>query len=306
MENVQSTDHGIAGWLYVQWLLKRIDADPAAFAPALNAILRHNLPEQTVHADQEPLTLLLMLCDHLQEWGRPRVTPYALAQGTLEALRFSERQVFPRKERAATLVIHGLTVQPPQPGSGPPATNSVTLPAPRYTRQKVNFELTYNEPIEGGFEPAISWLLLTRDLQCFKPDSKILPFDVQITMKHPAPRTWLLLPWKPLEMELLQSYADEREPYLCQWIAAARSDQGGKESKGIHYEGRPTTGQEKFVLDLSDLRRPLPRGLDDKIWKGFLNWKWRRLGQKFAAMSLGPWFPELNDPVDHRAQTKQP
>jgi hypothetical protein len=109
-------------------------------------------------------------------------------------------------------------------------------------------------------------------------------------MEHTPSRIWDVLPWQPLEMDLLQEFASNYEPaaYLCQWVEKAH--QG---ADGIKYDKERDIGFEAFTIHLNELGRPLPRGLSSDHWKKFFVWKWRRLGQQFIDLSLGSWFPEF-------------
>lgn len=242
-----------------------------------------------------------MLCDHLQEWGRPWVGPDPLAKGILEALRFSERLEFDQKIRTSQLVIKGLGVIPADQENHKEkicneclGTTMCESHCPR-VRTKIGhdgleFELRYMESWEADFEPAISWLLLCRDWQCFGNQGDDLPFDIKITLEHTPSRIWHVLPWKPLEMDLIQEFASACEPasYLCEWAEKARCGQDG-----IHYKGSRDEGSEIFTIHLNQLGRPLQRGLSDEHWQRFFKWKWRRLGQQFIDLRLGTWFPDF-------------
>jgi hypothetical protein len=284
VKGVSATDHGVAAWLHLNHWLDQVKnpskESSQEITPALNAILRHNLPEQRVSCRQEPLTLLLMLCDHLQEWGRPRVGPDPLSRGIMEALRFSTQAEFERKVRVKRLIIKGLKIVPTK-------NNSVQT---RIEPDGLKFKLSHVESREGDFEPVISWLFLCRDLQCFGNQDGELPINIEIILEHTPSRIWHMMPWKPLEMDLVQEFASGYEPatYLCEWIRKAHYGEDG-----IHYKGYRDTGVETFTIHLNKLGRPLQRGLSDEHWKQFFKWKWRRLGQQFIGLSLGAWFPEL-------------
>lgn len=293
LKKVPATDHGIVAWLHLHDWLAQINSQPGFLAHALTAILRHNLPAQEVNVCREPLTLLLILCDHLQEWGRPRVPADPLARGLMEALRFSEQPQFGERVRSHQLFVEGIQACL-VPG------NSATSDASQDTGNRrllqtslddqLQFEIQYVEAQEGDFEPALTWLWLCRDLQCFGSHRTQFPLHIKIKLTHTPPRIWRMLPWRPLEMDLLQEFASrcERAAYLLAWIRAAREN-----NKGIQYVGDDRTGVETFTIDLRDLDQPLRRGLNDEHWDAFLPWKWQMLGQRFAKLNLGHWFPDV-------------
>lgn len=108
LKKAEPTDHGIVAWLHLSHWLRQIDPSKTSLAHALQAVLRHNLPDQEVTICDEPLSVLLILCDHLQEWGRPRVGRDPLARAVIEAMRFSEQAEFEQKIRVRQLFIRGL------------------------------------------------------------------------------------------------------------------------------------------------------------------------------------------------------
>lgn len=301
LETADPTDHGAVAWLHLRQWLKEVQGPPSSLTHALTAIFRHNLPQQEVNVYKEPLTLLLMLCDHIQEWGRPRVGPAPLALGIMEALRFSEQPEFERKTRVHRLLIHGLKPVSLKPQHVLPPICDGCVKSPgctgrcfrvhtRIEESGLRFELPHAESREADFEPGISWLLFCRDLQCLGSREGMLPFEITITLKHAPARIWSVLPGRPLEMDLLEEFASScrSAAYLCEWIEFARRGE-----QGIEYSGDRDTGAEAFTIRLHKLGRPLRRGLSDEHWKDFFRWKWRWLGQKFITLSLGTWFPEL-------------
>lgn len=282
------TDHGLVAWLHLYSWLDAVQQPPSLLAHAMTAILRHNLPAQKVNLCREPLTLLLILCDHLQEWGRPRVQPDPLARSVMEALRSSEQPHFGEKVCTRQLTVKGLQVIPmaEEPDG---ETDSISR-VQTQLGETAEFHIQYVEAREGDFEPVVSWLMLCRDLQCFASRRAEFPLRLIIQLEHTPSQIWHLLPWKPLEMDLLQEFASQYEPaaYLLEWIRSAR---GGKE--GIEYKGDHDAGEESFRIDLKELNEPLKRGLEDDLWKEFIKWKWRQLGQRYAKLNLGYWFPDL-------------
>jgi hypothetical protein len=98
------TDHGVFSYLHLRNELLRLDpvatskadfSGPPAdwssehcrkYAAALVAILKHNLVREPVDVRKEPLSALLVLCDEIQEWHRPRYNAWELAQRSLAAI----------------------------------------------------------------------------------------------------------------------------------------------------------------------------------------------------------------------------
>ncbi len=72
-------DHGVIGAQHLQCLLERIAKDDPSvvvedYHPAIKAISRHNSRVFDVSFSEEPLSALLILCDTIQEWNRPRLS----------------------------------------------------------------------------------------------------------------------------------------------------------------------------------------------------------------------------------------
>ncbi len=289
----------------LNWL-QEVREPPGDLASGLTAILRHNLPEQEIDIGREPLTLLLMLCDHLQEWGRPRVGTSPLSRGVMESLRFSEQPRFEKKISMHEVVVNGLRMKEPR---ARPSIERVCDGCVKSDCEgdqecrvcfRVNteldqssgleFRLRHVESIKGDFEPGVSWLLLCRDMQGLGFEKDKLPFNITITLEHATPRIWRVLPMQLLELDILEEYANTNETasYLCDWIESARL---GRE--GVHHEADEENGEEIFTLKLHELGRPLKRGLWDSHWRPYVKWKWKWLAQRFVNLRIGAWFPEL-------------
>ncbi len=298
-----TTDHGVAAWLHLRQWIKDIKCPMDSFAPALIAILRHNLSDQEADLHKEPLSFLLILCDHIQEWGRPRVGPEPLARGIMEGLRFGEKPKLDRKVRMNKILVTGLNFQEIDRDSIPESTcnscilkkntkcNSVTClrVLTKIEDKKLEFRLPHVEACEADFEPCISWLTFCRDLQCIKPQERDMPFSLSIIMEHTPPRIWSAIGWNPLEMDIFEEFASThpKATYLLEWIDFARNKR-----QGIEYIGNRKKGTETFIIKLNELGRPLSRGLSQEHWKNFFQWKWKWLSNKFTASNLGTWFPE--------------
>jgi hypothetical protein len=71
-------DHGVISAYHVLELLKRIADDDKTinvidYYPAINAILLHNSRKHIVSFNNNPLAFLLIICDSIQEWNRPKL-----------------------------------------------------------------------------------------------------------------------------------------------------------------------------------------------------------------------------------------
>jgi hypothetical protein len=79
-DSAKGDDHGVVGAIHLKGLLDTIAKDDSTvvtddYAAAYHAIAVHNAREHDnrVSAGNTPLSFLLILCDQLQEWNRPRL-----------------------------------------------------------------------------------------------------------------------------------------------------------------------------------------------------------------------------------------
>ncbi|MGE5340841.1 MAG: GAF domain-containing protein [Candidatus Omnitrophota bacterium] len=304
-------EHGIVGWLHLRHWIKEVRIPVETFAPALTAILRHNLSNQEIDPEKEPLSFLLLLCDHLQEWGRPRIAPDPLAHSIIESLRFSDKPLYDKKIRMSKMWVGGLGHLPDteiqklkekvcEPcifvsddrcalmGMNKPdlMKNCLRFHTQIDKKKGITFTFPYDEARETDFEPCISWLTFCRDFQGISSNRDRLLFPISIIFKHEIPHIWKGLSWQPLEMEIFEEFANKHSSYLCEWIELARQKQNG-----IEYEDNGG-GNETFIIKLKDLDKPLKRGLKGEHWKDFFRWKWEFLGQKYIKSNLGGLFPD--------------
>jgi hypothetical protein len=102
------TDHGVFSYLHLRSELLRLDrlaqeevslsGPPSKWksehceqhAEALSAILKHSLAREPVNVRKEPLSALLVLCDELQEWQRPRYNAWELTQSAMVSIHYRE------------------------------------------------------------------------------------------------------------------------------------------------------------------------------------------------------------------------
>ncbi len=92
-----SYNHGILSYEYVRALLhsfKSFQPDRSltqAWSEALAAIAKHNLDTEVISWRDEPVAVLLVLCDELQDWNRPQWGPGAFAPTVMGAVHFGRR-----------------------------------------------------------------------------------------------------------------------------------------------------------------------------------------------------------------------
>ena len=93
LEESFAEDHGVVSWAHVRHLLESMKRDKTfveGMDEALCAIFKHSSPNFKIDAGREPITFLLLLCDKLQEWGRPRVRIDDLTRTITAAMHYSK------------------------------------------------------------------------------------------------------------------------------------------------------------------------------------------------------------------------
>ena len=87
-------DHGIFSFLHLNHLTNNLDYDENTadevtidstnhYKNALHSILYHNLVKETFDLKDYPLTALLIICDELQDWQRPKYADMSLSKSTI-------------------------------------------------------------------------------------------------------------------------------------------------------------------------------------------------------------------------------
>ena len=87
-------DHGIVSYLHVKELLEAVPDGASAMdelESGLRAIAKHNLMREAISFEDEPVAFLLVLCDELQDWGRPRIESAELREAIVSKIIFSDR-----------------------------------------------------------------------------------------------------------------------------------------------------------------------------------------------------------------------
>jgi len=146
------TDHGVFSYLHLCKELLRLDpvvrenvdmSGPPAdsdsehckeHAAALLAILKHNLECEPVDLHKEPLSALLILCDELQEWQRPRYSAWGLALSSVEAIQDQELPESSGRRVCEAMEFEGCTSS----GAGILFSSQVPKILFRYSDQNLN------------------------------------------------------------------------------------------------------------------------------------------------------------------------
>ena len=265
---IRKIDHGVISAMFTCHLNKTSpDSVNKAWLediqPALRAIIRHNLPEDRIDPENEPLSFLLFLCDHLQEWDRPRVDK-----------RF--------RYYLSAHLLRG-------PGSLPCTTTLIrhlkTNLCWNRTDKKwdlpdddLKFELVFKDAHKESFEPAIVWCCQSFDLQKIQPEQ--LSRNICLTFVHPLSEELSRVRDKGdlTEMDLFQDFVMEKgmEANFSIWLINSR-----KKCDGLTYQYDSKAKEERFAVTLIKGQKSketsvipfLPSGLYEK----FLSWKKERI-----------------------------
>lgn len=164
----QGLDHGVIGAIHLREVLTKAIDNPRRrelFKPACRAILVHNLRNVSVLAVSEPLSALLILCDELQEWERPRINGKQLAESSREVMAGSTSDPIPTAKPSESLTLVGIKLDGEQF---------------RFTQDILRCNLTYAPPEIGKFWPQRIRLEKCHSLQRVNPVG--LPIKFQLTM----------------------------------------------------------------------------------------------------------------------------
>jgi hypothetical protein len=194
--SLRKLEHGIASALYLKHILETVPNGIEKYDSSVKAVLSHNLfPGHCVHQNTDPIAALLILCDELQEWGRP----------VIETSKFVRYIVATRNLGDYELVRNQ------------PLKN---LRIKEGKNRHLQFVLQYFPPDEGHFDPVRVWFGKIANLERVAFDSPHKWWEVCI--KTPLSRKFRLLGL--YEMDLIRKccwYNEELLP-LRRWIETAR------------------------------------------------------------------------------------
>lgn len=226
---------------------------------ALEAIGKHDLTDADISPIRSPLAFLLLLCDHLQEWDRPRLESERLRRCVSASLH-RPGQVTPA---GSTLVRHLRTNLLWREGR-------VHLPEGK----PLNLILFYKDAARERFEPALIWCQNTYEFQSLALEEWPQNFEIHFTVVHPLSnmmKTGVSL----LEMDLFEDFASDDEYCrgLIPWFKSARDG-----SQGIAYKadiGVQETFSWIFKQDSKRIR--VIEDFPSDLYNRYSIWKEQRL-----------------------------
>ncbi len=257
-EGSSAKDHGAVSWTHVRHLLENMKRDKPfikGMDEALCAIFKHSSTFE-INAEKEPLAFLLLLCDKLQEWGRPRVEVANLTRTIAAAMHYSGLARLNLRKSVTHLEIN-VTVD---------ACNRQLVPKGTH----LNFTLNYENARGTTLEPAVIWAELSFDFKrvCFPCTMS----PISIKCVHPFSPGDDTAKWQPTDFELMQEFVlDDTAEGTCLsgWIESIKD--------GIHGVSYSHEEQkEKFKIELQKLKSldtltKLPSG----FYKTYSDWKKR-------------------------------
>lgn len=226
-------DHGIMSAHHMAGVISGLNLEHADARSsewmeiALAAIARHNLTEEIIDFQKEPIAALLVLCDELQDWGRPRWDSDVFAEQVLAAMHFGQARL-----RGYTDMCSRLRIQ--------------RSPSAR-TMPRATIVLDYTDPVRNEYNP---WRMVIYKLHALQRLAGLPPLRLVMRIPRMAPATWAGVD-PPIESyrHVLRQFVSQREfPILRQevlwpdgasgagvrWTTAAEGDEVSVDLHSLH------------------------------------------------------------------------
>ncbi len=210
---------------------------------ALAAIVDHDVKDATIDFQTFPLSALIVLCDQLQDWGRPRLNPAVLSRRFMAAIRRVQGGRLPPINLQALGLFSRLYVK----GNAP---NGRLQHRSEDKESNIVLLLEGERAGEKGYQPVVLWIDFCRAFQRIKaPDGHSHPL-FKIVLTHQ-----LALDDLP-ELRRLHDFAMDdpgtRGP-LLDWIEVA----GRSGHPAMRYEQEDNWERLTFLLPTLGTTRPL-------------------------------------------------
>jgi hypothetical protein len=277
-------DHGIVAAWHLEHLLREAATTDATihckdYAPAIRAIAMHNSRKHRVSFADDPLAFLLILCDSLQEWHRPR-----LGFATSPGLILSWMKDTITHEASTSSTLQSLQIK-------------------SLTKRRGSFFLQSGQPLQFvlAFSDEIKWnagvfnLWLDASCNFQRLDFAGLPngFDVEVRYCTPAfTKNGSEHPEQQLH-RLRDAAQETHMTFLNRWFpnspsACSRGTTNGSVTWRPSQAGRMPESYESLTLHLRKLSETNPiTGSIDDFRKHLRNWKYynedREYGGDYAA-----------------------
>ncbi|MBZ0285047.1 MAG: hypothetical protein K8L97_30205 [Anaerolineae bacterium] len=270
-------DHGIIGALHLHSLLKRIAQDDptinsSGYMPAIQAIALHNFrrPHYKISFAKQPLAFLLIVCDQLQEWRRPRLS-FATSPNWLLSTLGGVLPDLTGLEGAFKCMTTNLEVVPDKNGKG---IINMQFRINPDNRPHVEFIIEYDERINRNSSLFHVWLDATLNFQ--RLDLEELPFDITVKYINPYYTNSNLNIKLPQLHRLRDAVHETHMTFLTEWFPTERIELEDSESLltngAVSYQCED--GKETLTLNLRNLSRKMLMTSDMSVfWDCIKEWK---------------------------------
>jgi hypothetical protein len=239
-------DHGVIAAIHLKSLIDKLSKDkyPGNYFPAIRAIGLHNERHAKVSFQKDPLGVLLILCDTIQEWNRPHLRFTTAPSMLLARLMGKEEEL---EDTTGPLDTVSLNV----------TRSEDSTPRPRFQIESggdLKILLVYDEQIRKDSGVFNLWVDSSCNLQRLCLDS--LPFNIKIILRTPLFR----LPGQEEQSQLdrLRDAATETHMhFLHDWLPNSTISDNGKSNvtgSVILYSDK-TSGCDELTLDIRLLSR---------------------------------------------------
>jgi hypothetical protein len=214
--------------------------------------LEHSLRGKEISGRDSPLSFLLLLCDHLQDWGRARVETPEFRRNVASYLDYPQPLEIDAYRIMAYLALN-IEIE-----------GMETI----FKDKHLEFCLVYKEPEREHFEPVILWIDASFDLQRVK-DIGSLWEQVEFDIVTPKQEKQDLL-----EMDFAKDFIAETKDggRLTEWLMAVFD----ANNEFVGYESEPF---ERFSIHI-----PCKKQIDDlrpdRLYAAYIKWKQAREEQQ--------------------------
>jgi hypothetical protein len=139
---------------------------------ALAAIIEHDVKDSYIDFKKDPLSGLIVICDELQDWGRPRLNAEILSKRFMSAIRRVQGTNLP------PISLQSLNLSPKLIVSASWKDNNLVFEQ----SDTLEFNLKEHSAGEGGYEPAVAWLDICRSFQRIVSNETLPAYC--ITLQH--------------------------------------------------------------------------------------------------------------------------
>jgi hypothetical protein len=255
IEDRPGEDHGVVSALHVQSAIADIASPSVAdYGAALTAIAHHNHPNATIHFQEERLSVLLVLCDELQEWDRPWLGLERAALALSTIVVFSPVHA-PRWHEPLSKVTTNLRLTS---ASGDTSEAMITV-----NGSVLDFWIKYSADIHRSHSVFNAWLGRSRNLQRITlGDTGECPLDFRYRMESPVAPPSALTARDRSEPELTRLWRivrDQRIWSIHRWLEAASNGKKppsvgtGLAEQAVMYEIDDDGKAEIVMLDVRQL-----------------------------------------------------